>query len=227
LEEELADMRPENDRIRLLKGSRNEVREGNVVALGTGAPFDNAVVPGRVRHEQLAKHPEYPIERLCTHRYEPFQLTFARHAQQLFDERDDVELIASHQGLAIRAETEDAIDATLAVLNDFYGPQIEIGPPTIRYHNGVTVEQPWMGLRVKCEAEHLEPVKVDLIVRDATLESCATHLGKCAIQAYAPLAYLIGYGPALAKLTSGSARYVMWLSHYAPVETSPPDGDAA
>src|SRR5689334_9771439 len=85
---------------------------------------------------QRADHPEYPLERLCTHLYEPFQLTFARHAQQLFPEWDDVELMASHQGLTIRGETEDAIDATLAVLRDFYGPQIHVGPPTIRYHNG-------------------------------------------------------------------------------------------
>jgi hypothetical protein len=220
-------MRPENDRVRFVNSRKHEVRSGNVVALRAGSPHEDSVPREQVRHEQSAKHPEYPLERLCTHLYEPFQLTFARHAQQLFDERDDVELVASHQGLTIRAETEDAIDSTLQVLNDFYGPQIRIGPPTIRYHNGVTLEQPWMGLRVRCEAEHLEPVKVDLIVRDATIVSCETHLGQCAIQACAPLAYLIGYRSALEKLTSGSAQYVMWLSHYAPVEEMPPDGGAA
>jgi hypothetical protein len=195
-------MRPENDRVRFLNNGRQPVRTS-------------------------AKHPEYPLERVCTHRYEPFQLTFARHAQQLFDERDDVELVASHQGLTVRAETEDAIDTTLEVLNDFYGSQISIGPPTIRYHNGVTLEQPWMGMRIRCEAEHLEAIKIDLIVRDAMIVSCETHLGKCVIQACAPLAYLIGYRPALEKLTSGSAQCVMWLSHYAPVENLPPGGDAA
>jgi hypothetical protein len=184
-------------------------------------------LPARVRHQESTRHPEYPLERLCTHLYEPFQLTFARHAQQLFDERDDVELVASHQGLTIRAETEDAIDATLDVLRDFYGSQVRIGPPTIRYHNGVTLEQPWMGLRVRCAAAHLEAVKVDLIVRDATIVSCETHLGKCSLQACAPLAYLMGYKAALERLTSGSGQHVMWLSHYAPVDYLPPDGDAA
>jgi elongation factor G-like protein len=181
----------------------------------------------RVRHEQSAKHPEYPIERLCTHLSARFQLAFARQAQQLFEDRDDLGLVASHQGLTIRAETEDAIGAAVEVLNDFYGPQIRTGPPTIRYHNGVTLEQPWMGLRVRCEAGHVELVKADLIVRDATLVSCETDLGQWAIQACAPLAYLIGYGSKLKKLTSGSAQYVTWLSHYAPVETLPPGGDAA
>jgi hypothetical protein len=186
-----------------------------------------AAAPGSVRHEQSAQHPEYPIERLCTHVYEPFQLTFARHAQHLLEERDDVELVPSHHGLTIRGETEDAIEAALEVLNDFYGPQIRIGPPTLCYHNGVTLEQPWMGLRIRCEAEHLEAVKMDLIVRDATIVSCETHLDRCAIQACAPLAYLIGYRSALEKLTHSSAQYVMWLSHYAPVENPPSDGDAA
>jgi hypothetical protein len=219
-------MSPNNDHVRFLNVTRREVCAGTV-ALQAGSPLEHTWAPEHVRHEQSARHPEYPIERICTHLYEPFQLAFARQAQQLFEDRADVGLAASHQGLTIRAETEDAIDAAVEVLNDFYGLQIRTGPPTIRYHNGVTLEQPWMGLRVRCEAERLEPIKIDLIVRDATIVSCETHLDQCAIQACAPLAYLIGYGSTLKKLTSGSAEYVMWLSHYAPVEILPPDGDAA
>jgi hypothetical protein len=220
-------MRPENDRAHLLTGSSDDEKKGTVVALPTGSPLEDPVLPGYARHEQSAKHPEYPIERLCTHVYEPFQLTFGRHARQLFDERYDVELVASHQGLTIRAETEDAIGATLEVLTRFYGPQVRVGPPTIRYHDGVTLEEPWMGMRIRCGAEYLEAVRTDLIVRDATIASCEIHLGQCVIHARAPLAYLIGYGAALDKITSGSAQCVMWLSHYAPVESSSPDGDAA
>jgi hypothetical protein len=188
---------------------------------------EQSAAPELAGAAQSAKHPEYPIERLCTHRFEPFQLTFARHAQQLFDERHDVELVASHRGLTMRAETEEAIDAALSVLHDFYGPQIRVEPPTVRYHDGVTLEQPWMGLRIRCAPEYLESVRIDLIVRDATIVSCETQDEVCIIQARAPLAYLIGYRSALEKLTSGSAEYVMWLSHYAPVENLPPEGDAA
>jgi hypothetical protein len=220
-------MRPENDRARFPTGNGHEARKDNVVSLRAGSPLPECVAPERVCHEQSARHPEYPIERLCTHLYEPFQLTFARHAQQLFDEHSDVELVASHMGLTIRAETESAIGASLDVLTDFYGPQIRIGPPTIRYHNGVTLEQPWMGMRIQCAADQLEPVKTDLIIRGATIESSQVHPGKCVVQACAPLAYLMGYSSALEQLTSGSAQCVMWLSHYAPVENLPPDGDAA
>ena len=66
-------------------------------------------------------HPEVPLERLCSHLYEPFQLTFARNAQQHFAAREDVEVAASHQGLTIRGETEDSIDAATVILKDLYG----------------------------------------------------------------------------------------------------------
>jgi hypothetical protein len=180
-----------------------------------------------VCHEESGKHPEYPLERLCTHLGEPFQLAFARRAQQLFEDRDDVGLVASHQGLTIRGETEEAIDAAVEVLNDFYGAHLRTGPPTIRYHDGVTLEQPWMCLRVRCQAKDLEAVKMDLIGRDATIVSCEPDLGQYAIQGCGPLACLIGYRSTLEKLTSASAHCVMWLSHYAPVATLPPEGDAA
>ena len=224
-------MRAKNERPVLVDETRADARkppEGmNVVPLRSGlrpaAPSAAVAVP----QAQRTNHPEYPLERLCTHVYEPFQLTFARHAQQLPGKHDDVELVASHQGLTIRAETEEAIEATLEVLKDFYGPQIQIGPPTIRYHQGTTLEQPWMGLRVKCAPEHFEAVKIDLILRDATIIAAEKDASGAVIQACAPLAYLLGYRSALRKLTSGSAENVMWLSHYAPVECVPPDGDAA
>lgn len=178
-------------------------------------------------HIERASHPEFPLERLCSHLYEPFQLTFARNAQQHFLVREDVEVVASHQGLAIRAETEDAIDAAIVILKDLYGPNLRIGPPTIRYHQGTSLEQPWMGLSLRCAAEHLDVVNADLIDRQATIVSCDVEPSQCLIQARAPLATLLGYRSYLDKLTAGSAQYAMWLSHYAPLENPPPDGQAA
>ena len=180
-----------------------------------------------MRHGLRASHPEFPLERLCWHLFEQFQLTFARSAQQHFLMREDVEVAASHQGLAIRAETEDAIDAALVILKDLYGPNLRIGPPTIRYHQGRSLEQPWMGLSIRCTPEHLDPVNADLIDRQSTIVCCDIEPAQCLIQARAPLATLLGYRSDLEKLTAGSARHAMWLSHYEPIETPPPDGQAA
>ena len=173
------------------------------------------------------RHPEFPLERLCSHKHEAFQLTFARNAQQHFLMREDVEVVASHYGLMIRGETEDAIDAATIVLRDLYGPSLRIGAPMVRYHDGTTFEQPWMGLSVRCAPEHYVDVKADLIARDASIVSSAVETAQCLIQARAPLAELLGYREDLDNLTAGSAKHSMWLSHDAPVESPPPDGQAA
>jgi predicted membrane GTPase involved in stress response len=154
-------------------------------------------------------------------------MTFARHAQQHFLMREDVEVVASGQGLTIRAETEDAIEAALVVLKDLYGPQIRIGPPTIRYHQGLSLDEPWMGMRVLCGTEHLEAVNADLIERNATIVSCQIEAARCVIEARTPLANLMGYRTFLEKLTAGAGQHAMWLSHYAPVDSPPPGGQAA
>lgn len=176
---------------------------------------------------ERGSHPEFPLERLCSHLHEPFQLTFARNAQQHFLVREDVEVVASHHGLSIRAETEDAIDAAIVILKDLYGPSLRVGQPTIRYHQGSSLEQPWMGLSLRCPAEHLDAVNADLIERQATIVSCEVEPSQCLIQARAPLATLLGYRSWLDRITAGSAQYAMWLSHYAPLENPPPDGRAA
>jgi len=183
--------------------------------------------PAKLLHVKRASHPEFPLERLCSHLYVPFQLTFARNAQQHFLVREDVEVVASHQGLAIRAETEDAIDAAIVILKDLYGPNLRIGPPTIRYHKGILLEQPWMGLSIRCTPEHLDAVNADLTDREATIVSCDIEPARCLVQARAPLAALLGYRSDLEKLTAGSARHAVWLSHYAPIESPPPDGQVA
>jgi len=188
---------------------------------------DSSSTPVTTLHVKRASHPEFPLERLCSHLVEPFQLTFARNAQQHFLVREDVEVIASHQGLAIRAETEDAIDAAIVILTDLYGPNLRIGPPTVRYHQGSSLEQPWMALSIRCAPRHLDAVNADLIDREAMIVSCDVEPAQCLVQARAPLAALLGYRSDLEKLTAGSAQHAMWLSHYEPIETPPPDGQAA
>jgi hypothetical protein len=177
--------------------------------------------------EPAASHPEFPLERICSYMSEPFQLTFARNAQRHFMTREDVEALPSHQGLTIRGETEEVIDAALILLKDLYGPRIRVGPPTVRYHHGGSLEQPWMGLRIRCDIDHVEAVSADLLDRDATLFSCELEGPVCSMHAQAPLASLLGYGASLRKIAGNSARHAIWLSHYAPMEPPPSGGRTA
>jgi hypothetical protein len=173
--------------------------------------------------KEKAVHPGYPLERTCFHRYEPFQLTFARRAVQMLPELEEGSAEATHQGLVLRAETETEFEPAIGILKDYYGDQIEIGSPTIRYHRSARLEEPYTGVRVLCSEAHFAAVKADLLARGANIldEEVRPQFG--VVRATARLANLLGYPEALAELTGGSARQVMWLSHYSPVERPAPD----
>jgi hypothetical protein len=151
------------------------------------------------------------------HLYEPFQLKFARHAQQLLNVACEVEAEVGHHGLTLRGETESELELAATILRNFYGSQIRIGPLTVRYHRGSAVEEPFMGLRVRCDVERMEAVNADLIARGAIIVSSELVRGIAFVRAVGPLARLIGYAKALPLLAGASARQLMWLSHYAPV----------
>lgn len=215
------------DNVSFIDSVRGESREPvNVTSLNFKSRRSGGA-DARPLNAVSTRHPEFPLEQLCSHKHEAFQLTFARNAQQHFLMREDVEVVASHYGLMIRGETEDAIDAAITVLRDLYGPSLRIGAPMVRYHDGASFEQPWMGLSVKCEPEHFAAVKTDLMARGASIVGATAEAAQYLIQARAPLAELLGYRSDLETLTAGSAKHSMWLSHYAPVENPPPDGQAA
>jgi regulator of nucleoside diphosphate kinase len=177
-------------------------------------------------HRGNGMHSQYPLERLCSHLYEPFQLTFARHAEQVLREKDEVGLEATHKGLVLRGETEAAFEHSVQLLRNYYGNQINVGPAAVRYHIGTTVEEPLMGVRVNFSPEHFDVVAADLNMRRAVM--VASHIGpaRAEIRVVAPLAKLLGYAARLTQLTSGTAHSAMWLSHYAPAEMPSPDETA-
>jgi regulator of nucleoside diphosphate kinase len=169
-------------------------------------------------HRAGEMHAELPIEQLCTHVYEPFQLTFARHAEQLLPKEGDVEAEATHRGLVLRGETEAALEQAVELLRGNFANQIRVGPAVVRYHDGLIREEPYMGLRVRCSPEHFEAIMGNLIARGALIVASKIEPACGEIRATAPLARLIGYRRSLARLTTGTAREVMWLSHYAPAD---------
>jgi len=177
--------------------------------------------------ERSVHHPEYPLERVCRHLDQPFQLSFATQAQQLLTHQADLGIVCSHEGLTIRGETEEILGGAVETLRAIYGSQLQVGRATIRYHHATTLEEPWMGLRIRCAPRDFDAVKADLTRRHASIIGSNRHSRIGVTHASAPLSQLIGYASDLAKLTCAEAQQIMWLSHYAPVEDMSPNGDAA
>jgi hypothetical protein len=160
---------------------------------------------------------EYPLEQICSHKSERTQQSFARNAMPYLPTRQDRVFLERSQGLVILGETEDAMEAPVRALRDMYGDDIEIGPLTIRYRPGDTVQEPYMGVRVSAPVKHFDAIRADLLARGASVVD-AERIGPLGVvRATAPLAALMGYAKSLAELTSGRANQVMWFSHYAPV----------
>jgi hypothetical protein len=160
---------------------------------------------------------EFPVERRCTHRYEPFQLRFARHALGRLPSREDVMFLANHGGLVLRGKTEAALERPIRVLKAYYGDQVDVGQLTLRLLHGATTEEPYMGLGILCPREHLEVIKSDLRERDAVIfdEDVTPQFG--VIRATAPLAKVLGYAQTVSELGTGASA-VIWLSHYGPAK---------
>lgn len=76
-----------------------------------------------------------------------------------------------------------------------------------------------MGVRVLCAAEYYDAVKEDLIARGGALADAEVTSQIAVVRAAVSLARLLGYSQHVDDLTGGSAREVIWFSHYAPIET--------
>lgn len=169
----------------------------------------------------------YPIERCCTHRSERFQLAFARQAIEVLPHDDDTAFQPGPGGLLIVAESEIALARPIRRLEEVYGDMVRIGPLKIRYRHGDRVEQPFMGVRVLCSPDHYEVVREDLRLRRAAIMDAEATSRFGIVRACAPLASLLGYPDALARITAGRGQLAMWLSHYEQLDDPPPAGAAA
>jgi hypothetical protein len=169
----------------------------------------------------------HPLECICSHRDESFQLKFARQAIRFLPPRPDRSFELSHKGLIVSGETEASLASVIDVLKSVYAEHLCVGELTIRYRHGSEVEEPHMGVRVLCLASHFDAVRDDLVARGAVISDAEVMPPIGVLRATASLVKLLGYPRDLAALTQAKAREVMWLSHYAPLATPPPDGSAA
>lgn len=161
----------------------------------------------------------HPLECICSHRKEQFQLKFARQAIRFLPLRPDRSFEVSPRGLIVSGETEASPESVIEVLKSVYGEDLRVGELTIRYRQGAIIEEPYMGVRVLCSATHFEAVRDDLMSRGAVICDAELSPPIGVVRATASLAKLLGCSQHLAKLTEVKARQVIWLSHYAPLPT--------
>ena len=166
---------------------------------------------------------KFPLEQICSHSDQPFQLAFARSAKDIVRDREDCYLQATGSGLLILGETEEAVSHPVTLLKQTFGDRLRLGKLTVRYRKRALVEEPHMGLRISCPLRYAHAVRSNLDARGAVRISTADERSFAVIKASAPLVSLLGYSDFLTRLTEGTGRVVMWLSHYAPA----PSGDDA
>lgn len=171
---------------------------------------------------------DMPIEQVVRRVDTRFQLGFATEAKERLPGSDAFALAASQRGLHVLARNEDSLAEPLEVLRGAYGAKLEVGMPTVRLIKGVQVQEPIMHVRITLKTDHLESVKRALAARNANLdeERSRTRTRQAVLRYEAPLAGLLGLPAELTRLTSGTARYWIVLSHYAIV-TGDPGGRAA
>jgi predicted membrane GTPase involved in stress response len=169
---------------------------------------------------------ELPIEQLVRRTDTRFQLGFATEAKERVPPRDEFALSASRRGLLVLARNEDSLSAPIKALHRVYGPSLAVEEPQVRLIEGVQVQEPIMHVRISLETAYQDAVKRALLARGATAEEEYARTRQAVLRYEAPLARLIGLPAELVRLTSGTARYWIVLSHYALV-TKDPGGRAA
>jgi translation elongation factor EF-G len=163
---------------------------------------------------------QHPLECICTLHGERFQLRFARKAIRFLSRHPDYCVKASRRGLVVSGETETSVASVIKVLKIVYAEALCVGELTIWHRPGTVIEEPHMGVRVLCPADHFAVVKADLLSRGALISDAELMPLIGVLRGTASLARLLGYSQHLAALTNAKAHEVIWLSHYAPLAMS-------
>lgn len=169
---------------------------------------------------------DLPIEQVVKRLDTRFQLGFAAEVKARLHDSEAFALSGSHLGLHVLARNEDSLARPVQVVRDAYGPVLHVGLPTVRLIGGVQIKEPIMHVRISLDTKHQKAVREALAARHARLEEERARTRKAVLRYEAPLARLLGLPAQLTRITAGTARYWIMLSHYAPV-TGDPGGKAA
>jgi len=174
-------------------------------------------------HVEDPRQAGFPIQRFARSRARAFQLAFARDAAaRLGDCGSQVLCEPSFRGLRILGRSEIALTEPARVLESWYGADVELTPPQVRYQFGGVVHEPVMSLVVRAPWRFAPAVRNDLYRRDANIHHYESRYRMvCIAEAQATQAELLGYPAWLDALTGGAGNVEMWLSHYQPVDRAP------
>lgn len=171
-------------------------------------------------------HLDMPIEQLVRRRDTRFQFGFANEARNAVPDSGEFVLASSHRGLHVLARNEESLAPPVEALRDLYGEKLAVEPPRVRVIEGLRVQEPVMHVRISTEVRFLEEVKAALAARGANPSEEYVRSQFCVLRYEAPLASLLGFPAELARMTAGTAKQWIALSHYAIV-TRDPGGKAA
>ena len=172
-------------------------------------------------------HLDMPIEQLVRRRDTRFQFGFANEARNVVPDSGEFVLASSHRGLHVLARNEESLAPPVEALRDLYGEKLAVEPPRVRVIEGLRVQEPVMHVRISTEVRFLEEVKAALAARGANPSEEYVRSQFCVLRYEAPLADLLGLPGELERLTLGSAKHWIVLSHYAPAPGDPGGGKAA
>jgi hypothetical protein len=171
-------------------------------------------------------HPDMPIEQLVRRTDTRFQLGFAAQARERLAAGDEFALHSSKNGLVVLGRNEEALEPPVNALRELYGAKLEVQPPKVRLLSGVQVKQPIMHVRISLKARFLDAVALAMLGRGAVPTEQYARGPHYVLRYEAPLIELLGLGAELARITGGTAKHWVALSHYALI-TGDPGGNAA
>lgn len=180
--------------------------------------------PAARGHAYDPRHAGFPIQRLARSRAHTFQLAFAREAAaRLGDCGSQLLCEQSFRGLRILGRSEMALAEPARALENWYGADVELTPPQVRYQFGDVVQEPVMSLFVRVPQRFGPAVRSDLHRRDGRIHYYdeSRYRMVCIAQAQATQVELLGYPAWLEALTAGTGNVEIWLSHYQPIDLAP------
>lgn len=179
--------------------------------------------PAAREHAYDPRHAGFPIQRVARSHVHAFQLAFASEAAaRLGDCGSQLLCEQSYRGLRILGRSEMALAEPARPLENWYGADVELTSPQVRYQFGDVVQEPVMSLVVRAPWRFAPAVRGDLYRRDGRIRHDESrHRMVCLVEAQATQAELLGYPAWLEALTGGAGNVEMWLSHYQPIDPEP------